>query len=145
MIHDKQPIDFTPDMEVVACLIESNGKTLYLHRHDHKPEGDKWGLPGGKIDKEDDNAIKAMIREILEETGLNIQEENLNFYKTFFVSHLGYNFLYHYFNCKLEKIPEIIIAEKEHKDFLWVTPQEALGMPLVMDEDYCLKDFYGIK
>jgi 8-oxo-dGTP pyrophosphatase MutT (NUDIX family) len=144
MIHDKQPIDFISNMEVVACLFESEGKTLYLHRHDHKPEGNKWGLPGGKIDKEDGSAIKAMIREIKEETGLTIQEEDLNFYKTFFVSHLGNNFLYHYFNCKLEKIPVITIAEKEHKDFIWLTPQEALNMTLVMDEDYCLKDYYKI-
>lgn len=145
MIYSKQPKDFIPDIEVVGCLVEFNGKILLLHRHDNKPEGNKWGLPGGKIDKEDININVAMLRELQEETGLILNEKDLIFYKTFFVSHLGYNFLYHYFNCKLEGIPEIIIAEKEHKAFSWLTSEEALCMPLVMDEDYCLKDYYGIK
>ena len=145
MIYSKQPIDFIPDMEVVACLIECKDKILYLHRHDHKPEGGKWGLPGGKVDKEDSSIKIAMLREIKEETGLTLEEKYLNFYKTFFVSHFGHNFLYHYFNYKLEEIPEIVIAEKEHKGFMWATTKEILTMPLVMDEDYCLKDYYGIK
>ena len=97
MIYDKQPKDFVPDMEVVACLVEYKGKILWLHRHTYKPEGDKWGLPGGKINKEDANKETAMLRELQEETGLVLEKKDLNFYKTFFVSHLGYNFFYHYF------------------------------------------------
>jgi hypothetical protein len=80
-----------------------------------------------------------------EETGLFLNEKDLNFHKTFFVSHFGYNFFYHYFNLKLKKLPNIVISNKEHKAFIWVTKEEALKMPLVMDENHCLKDFYGIK
>jgi 8-oxo-dGTP diphosphatase len=145
MIYTERPKDFVSDMEVVACLVKYQDKILWLYRHTHKPEGDKWGLPGGKINKEDEDKETAMQRELQEETGIILNKKDLNFYKTFFVSHLGYNFLYHYFNCKLEKMPDILIAEKEHKKFIWVTKEEALNMTLVMDEDYCLKDYYGIK
>jgi 8-oxo-dGTP pyrophosphatase MutT (NUDIX family) len=145
MIYTEQPKDFVSDVEVVGCLIECDGKILLLHRHDHKPQGGEWGIPAGKMDKEDGSAIKAMIREIKEETGLTIQEEDLNFYKTFFVSYPEKNFIYHYHSVNLKERPKIILSEKEHKDFSWVTLNEALEMPLIMDEDYCLKDYYGIK
>lgn len=145
MIYDEQPIDFTPDMEVVACLVEHNNKILLLHRHAHKPEGNKWGLPGGKIDKDDINSHLAMLRELREETGIDQNIEDLNFHKTFFVSHLGLNFFYHYFYLKLNGPHEVIISEGEHKAYRWVTPDEALKLSLVLDEDHCLKDYYGIK
>jgi len=144
MIHDKQPNGFIPDMEVVACLVGINNKILLLHRHDNKPEGNKWGLPGGKIDKEDKNKEMAMLRELKEETGLSLKEKELKFHKTFFVSHLGHNFLYHYFNYSLNEEIDIVLSEREHKAFVWVTPQEALEMSLVLDEDHCLKDYFGI-
>lgn len=145
MVYDEQPEDFIADIEVVACLLEQNNKILLLHRHDNKPEGNKWGLPGGKVDIEDKDEKSAVLRELREETGLFFSPDELSYHKTFFVSHLGYNFLYHYFYCSLEEIPQIVISPNEHKDFVWVTKEEALNMPLVLDEDHCMKDFYGIK
>jgi 8-oxo-dGTP pyrophosphatase MutT (NUDIX family) len=145
MIFNEQPENFVPEMEVVACVVEHNNKILLLHRQDHKREGNKWDHAAGKVDKSDLDIKKAMLRELREETGIVVNEEDLNFHKTFFVSHLGLNFFYHYFYLKFKNKPEVKIKEDEHKDFTWVTPEEALNMPLVMDEDYCLKHFYGIK
>jgi len=141
MIYTEQPDGFIPDIEVVGCLVLSSDKILLLHRHDHKPHGDKWGIPAGKRDDVDDNRNIAMLRELREETGLVLEEKDLSFYKTFFVEHPGLNFLYHYHLVNLDKIPDVVIAEKEHKAFSWVTIDEALKMPLVPDEDFCLKDY----
>ena len=145
MIYNEQPVDFTPDMEVVGCLVECDGKIVLLHRQDYKMEGNKWDLPAGKVDKTDLDKKSAMLRELREETGLTISEKELNFHKTFYVSHLGFNFFYHYFNVKLQQIPDIVISKGEHKAFVWVTPSEALTMPLVLDEEHCMKDYFGIK
>ena len=95
MIYNEQPVDFTPDMEVVGCLVECDGKIVLLHRQDYKMEGNKWDLPAGKVDKTDLDKKSAMLRELREETGLTISEKELNFHKTFYVSHLGFNFFYH--------------------------------------------------
>ena len=65
MIYNEQPNNFIPDIEVVGCLVECDGKIVLLHRQDHKMEGDKWDLPAGKIDKTDANSREAMIRERL--------------------------------------------------------------------------------
>lgn len=145
MVYEEQPIDFIPDMEVVGCVVECGDKILLLLRQDHKKEGNKWDLPAGKVDKSDSNTREAMMRELKEETGIQIDDKDLNFYKTFYVSHLGFNFFYHYFNTKFNEFPNVVISKDEHKEFVWVTPSEALKMPLVLDEDYCMKNYYGIK
>ncbi|HLP86917.1 MAG TPA: NUDIX hydrolase [Candidatus Paceibacterota bacterium] len=145
MVYEEKPADFTPDMEVVGCLVECQGKIVLLLRQDHKREGNKWDLPAGKVDKKDLGIKEAMCRELSEETGIQVDKKELNFYKTFYVSHLGFNFFYHYFNLKLNEFPDIVISKDEHKEFVWVTPSEALKMPLVLDEDYCMGNYYGIK
>lgn len=144
MIYKEKPENFIPDIEVVACLVECNGRFVLIHRQDNKIHGDKWGQPAGKVDLSDEDNLDAMVRELREETGLEIKIKELNFYKTFYVSHPDRDFLYHYFNVHLEEEPEIILSEKEHKGFSWVTIDEALKMSLILDEDYCLKDYYGI-
>ncbi len=145
MIYEKEPEDFIPTMEVVGCLIESNNKILLLKRQDNKLQPDMWGVPGGKIDKDDINTNNAVLREIKEETGLVIKEDDLKLHKTFYVIYPEKHFIYHHFCVNLKEIPEIIISLSEHKAYCWMTIDEALNSSLIMDEDYCLKDYYGIK
>lgn len=145
MIYAEKPQNFFPDIEVVACLVKYKEKFLLLHRQDSKIHGNKWGQPAGKVDPLDLNSLDAITRELEEETGIVAKKENLVFHKTFFVSHTDRDFLYHYFVLHLHKKPKIILSEKEHKSFIWVTVDKALKMSLIPDEDYCIKDYYGIK
>ena len=142
MIYIEKPENFVPDIEVVACLVEYNGKFILLHRQDNKIHGGKWGQPAGKVDPSDKDALSAIVRELKEETGIELKKEELNFYKTFFVSHPDRDFLYHYFNVHLKEEPKIILSNKEHKGFSWVTVDEALSLSLILDEDLCLKDYF---
>jgi len=144
MIYNGKLENFFPDIEVVACLVEHNGKFILLHRQDNKIHGNRWGQPAGKVDCSDKSNLDAMVRELKEETGIETKKENLIFHKTFFVSHPDRDFLYHCFILHLKEKPEIILSIKEHKGFSWVTLEEALKMPLILDEDYCIKDYYAI-
>jgi 8-oxo-dGTP diphosphatase len=145
MIHNKKPEGFIPDIEVVGCLIECAGKILLLHRHNNKSEGGRWGIPAGKIDSRDhgDKTV-AILRELQEETGLILKAEDLNFHKTFFVEYPDKKYFYHYHKVELRENANIVIKDDEHQAFGWVSVEEALNMPLVADEDYCLKHVYGI-
>jgi len=145
MIHKEQPKDFNPSIEVVGCLIECDGEFVLLHRQDNKIHGNRWGQPAGKVDISDKSNLDAIIRELREETGIETKEKDLIFHKTFFVSHPDRDFLYHYFILHLKEKPEIVLSIKEHKAFSWVTLEKALEMPLILDEDLCLKDYYGIE
>ena len=66
MIYKKVPKNFKPKFKVVGCFVEYNNKFLLLQRHGSKPEGNHWGLPGGKIDKRE-SKLQAIVREIKEE------------------------------------------------------------------------------
>ena len=144
MIYKEKKENFIPDVEVTGCFILVGAKFLLLNRVAHKWEGGKWGPPGGKVDKEDTDIKEAAQREIKEETGIIIAKEDLIFHKTFYVIHSNGKYFYHNFSCRLKVKPKVILSEKEHQDYKWVTPAEALRMPLVLDEDFCLKDFFMI-
>lgn len=144
MVYKERPQNFIPNMEVCGCLIESENKILLLHRQDNKPQGGKWGLPAGKINK-NENERYAIRREIYEETGLIVKEQDFIKSRTYYVCYPDISFLYHYYLLKIPKISEISLSNSEHDSYKWVTKDEALKMPLVEDEDYCMKDYYGIK
>jgi len=141
MIYKNVPKNFSPKFSVVSCYVEHNGKILLLHRHDHKSEGGKWGVPAGKIDQ-GENELAAMIREIKEETGQKISAEELEYLSKVYVKYPEYHFIYHMFRAKLDKKTDVTLSASEHKDYKWVAPQGALSLELVRDLDRCLKMFY---
>lgn len=144
MIHRETPDDFESRFDVVSCFIEVNGQVLLLHRQDDKSEGNRWGIPAGKVE-EGETELEAMVREIKEETGLDIPSEQINYFDKVYVRYPEHDFVYHMLHTKLGSQPSIALSNREHKDFSWVLPQDALKMPLVLDEDACIKLFYGIE
>jgi ADP-ribose pyrophosphatase YjhB (NUDIX family) len=51
MISKNKPENFTPKFEVVSCFVEYKNEILLLLRQDHKPQGNTYGVPAGKIDE----------------------------------------------------------------------------------------------
>jgi 8-oxo-dGTP pyrophosphatase MutT (NUDIX family) len=142
MIYEEMPEDFESVFEVVACFVEHDGKILMLHRQDHKPQGDTWGGPAGKVD-EGESIHEALKREVFEETSIELKDPK--HFKKLFVRFPDYDFVYHIFHELLEELVEVNLREEEHKDFDWVSPKDALGMNLMLDEDDCIKMFYNIE
>jgi 8-oxo-dGTP pyrophosphatase MutT (NUDIX family) len=144
MIYFEPPTDFNPRFEIVSSYVTAQGKMLLLHRHNNKSQGGKWGEPAGKIDA-GEKPLEAMVRELNEETGLVINPEQLTFFKTIYVRFLNeYDFTYHMFGLSFEAEPAININDYEHQSFTWVTPEEALKMNLVHDNELTIKMFFGI-
>ncbi len=142
MIYDIAPDVFDPVFEVVSCYVEYDGRILLLYRNKEKSEGNKWGVPAGKIDA-GENEYEAIIREIREETGLEIISMQAEYFKKVFVKYPAYDFVYHMFRVELKSKQDILINLREHQAFRWVVPQEALTMNLVTDLDECIRMFYG--
>ncbi len=141
MIFLQEPEGFDPYIDVAGCFIEHEGKIVLLHRDAHRPQGNTWGAPGGKIAKKEDVRM-GLQREVQEETGYLINLDEVNHVNTFYVKYPELNFIYHLFHYRTTQRPEIILNSKEHTDFLWVTPGVALTMTLIPDEDFCIKYFY---
>ena len=141
MIYNKLPKKFQPRFEVVSCYIEHNNKILLLHRHKNKSEGDKWGVPAGKIDS-GESEMEAVIREIREETGQKFLSSELKYLTKVYVKYPEYHFIYHMFHIKIDKQPKVRLSTEEHKTYKWLLPNEVLKLNLVRELDRCIKMFY---
>jgi len=130
--------------DVVSAFVEHDGDILLLHRQDHKPQGDTWGVPAGKVDAKESLA-SAIAREVREEIGVDRAPEAYSFCKSYYVRHADYYFNYHIFKIVLDKKPTIDLNLSEHKDYRWLKPTEALKTDLIEDEDSCIKWTYEIK
>ncbi|MDD5068858.1 MAG: NUDIX hydrolase [Candidatus Pacebacteria bacterium] len=144
MISQTEIKDFDKKFDVVSAFVEHKGRILLLHRQDHKPQGDTWGVPAGKVD-EGENFLEALVREVQEEIGLLSKKDNYISLGSYYVRYRDYDFLYHSYRVILKDEPKLALNPKEHKDFRWVEPKDALGFNLIQDEDMCIKWAYGIK
>ena len=143
MFSLSKPENFNPKFEVVSCFMENNGEILLLQRQDHKPQGNTWGVPAGKIDT-GETPKTAILRELFQETGFSADENKIIYFKSVFVRYPEYDFIYHIFSLKIDERPIIKITDGEHKNFQWLTPTEALKINLIQDEDASIKMFYKI-
>ena len=141
MLHTSRPSDFTPKFEIVSLFLEYNGKILLLHRHAHKSQGGKWGVPAGKVET-GETLEDALKREVFEETGYTFQEAPA-YFKSVFVEYPEHSFIYHMYALQLPKAIEVKIEPYEHQAYRWVTPASAIKMNLVDDLDECIRMYYG--
>lgn len=141
MIFTERPKDFKETFEVVGCYLIHNDRLVLLHRHADKPQGGTWDTAGGKIHSPE-TVIDAVIREVKEETGVVLRAEKIEILGTFYVIYPDIRFIFHVSRYYFDTKPEIQIQPNEHTEFKWVTPREALSMPLIPDEDFCIKHFF---
>ncbi len=142
MIFKTEPEGFKKQIEVVGCFVENSGEFLLLHRQPQKVNGGKWGKPAGKIDA-GETPSQAMVRELFEETGMQIPESDLSYFDSIFVRHEGRDFVYHMFSTQLPDRPKVTLNPGEHQAFIWISPSQALEMDLLHDNNECIKLFYG--
>ena len=144
MIYREKPNDFNQKFEIVSCFFERDGKFLLLLRNDSKPQGNTWGVPAGKVEQ-GESLDQAICRELEEETGYKILSGLPKSTHTLFVRYPEYDFFYHMYQFSLDQDYSVQIDQRAHKEFRWVSPEEALKMNLIMDLDSCVELFYNIQ
>lgn len=125
-VINKMPNDI---LEVTACYLEHDNHYLFLKRSPNKPAGRQWGVPAGKVENKED-LLDSLIREIKEETGICISNQNILFIESLLVKRDDMSFIYHMYKLTLDKRPSILLND-EHTDYIWVTYKEALELDLV--------------
>ena len=145
-VYLEKPDSFNPKAAIVGCCyLHYQDKILLLHRHDNKAEGNRWGIPGGKLNS-GEALIPAIIREIFEETGFQLDIEKIHYIGKLYIKVPNFDFEYHMIDY-LEPIKDpgsVKINFKEHKGFTWVTPKDALKLDLITDEDTCFEIVFGL-
>ncbi len=143
MIYLKKPIIFNAKFEIASCFIEFDNTFLMLFRSKNESLPNTWGLPAGKIENNEE-ILNAIMRELKEETGIISKPNQINYWGKLFVKYPNYDCVFHMSNFKIFKVPNIILDTKEHSDFCWVTPNQALKLHLIPDMDSCIKVFYKL-
>jgi 8-oxo-dGTP diphosphatase len=144
MISNSLPKNFAPEFEVTGCFLIFKGKVLFLQRTKVDDGWEKtWGTPGGKID-DNESLQESTVREVFEETGIIIKKEKLILVEKTYVTYPKAKFIYYIFKYNLSEKPEVKLHLKEHSEYKWLTPKDALKLDLIMDEDYCIKKTFNI-
>ena len=137
-IHLVKPKNFSPGVHVSICSLEFDGKFLLLKRA-IDPEANTWCLPGGKIDG-NETPLQAMLREIKEETGISLNENQAYRLGEVYISKPGIDLVLHLYKARLFELPKITICE-ESSEYLWVSLDEALKLPLISGGDVVIKHY----
>lgn len=131
-------------MKVVGCFLEYNGKFVLLYRQAHKPDGNTWGLPSGKVEA-DESEIEAVQRELFEETGYKATQDEVELLGSYdFISTTGQPFEYITYRVKLGNHHEVVIEEQAHEKAIWVTVEEADQMDDLIHGLHDLFRYVGI-
>lgn len=133
----EKPSSFNPKMEISGCFVVCGDEMLLVLRQDHKPQGNTWGQPAGKVEP-GEAAICSARRELLEETGIDANE-GLKHFETAYVSYPDYDFTYHMFLVELADKPKTKVDLSCHKEHRWFKPRDALALPLIPELDRCIE------
>ncbi len=104
----------------VDALLIDDDKLLILRRANYMRKfGGYWGLVGGSIDNKDKNSKEAIIREIKEETGIELSFNEKHKMKMLEKRKLDDNSDTEYWIVHLESTPDIKIS-REHSKYEWI-------------------------
>src|SRR5690554_3432162 len=107
-------------IRVVGCVMQHEDKILLLLRSAKETDPSLWGIPAGKVEK-DESDVEAVIREVHEETGIHLKEadlENIGHlpieYDTFIVD-------FPMFHVVFKEKPQVKLTPREHIDLQWIS------------------------
>ncbi len=115
-------------LQVVAALLEQNGKFLICQRPNHKAQGGLWEFAGGKIES-GETPQQALERECREELAVEIRAGEL------------FMEVQHEYDDRIVHLAVLWVVLQsgeptalEHQAMAWVTPQQ------MQEYDFCPAD-----
>ncbi|HDQ13961.1 MAG TPA: NUDIX hydrolase [Sediminispirochaeta sp.] len=123
----------------VGALVESDGKLL-LERRNHEPFYDHWCIPGGHIDF-GETVEHALIREVREETGLQVINYSFFNYFTEYYPDLNWHAVALIF--VVYTTGHLKQQQDEVKELRWFNRQEMHPLSFAFEHRRIVGSFYG--
>jgi 8-oxo-dGTP diphosphatase len=140
-IYHNKPSSFTSDIESCACFIRLNDKYLFLQKAIGKWSENLWGIPCGKIEKNEDIYF-AMQRELKEEIGCKIELDRLEHLGTLFiVQKEGLHNTHNVFLCNINANISIKLSN-EHVDYKWLSNSDFFAYSFIPYQKEVLEHFF---
>ena len=139
----KQRLKAWGDTEVVpiaGCFIfNDSGEVLLLKRHSADLGGGQWGVPAGRTEDGED-PIAGMMREIFEETGINVIEARPLGVHLIKMPHGTVSM-----SSFVSRVPDetvVVLDPEEHEAYAWFKPESVLSAPdILWGEPTMLRDY----
>jgi len=132
------PLNFSVKAEVAAVLpFIDEDKVLLLQRLATHPQANLWCAPGGKINANETPSFAA-LRELYEETEIEIDPVSLIYLGKFYVQYPNGDFIFHLFKTRLsQKNVNVKIREDEHQAFCFCPIQDIHTLSLTPGLEEC--------
>lgn len=116
-----------------ACImISPDRRHIYLGVRRGPFQTGKYAAPGGMVDDTDYSPLNGIVRELREETGLDIYPTRFGFFtETYHVGEKSDTTLWYFLQLKPGELPRNIEPEK-HSDWTKFTLDEAKKLPLML-------------
>src|SRR4051795_477786 len=103
---------------VVTCTITEGGAFLIARRPASEEKySSTWAFPGGKIES-NENAIQALVREVREETGLELTDRIMFLNSYVYSGSVGFHFV-------VESVDRNVVSE-EFLEYYWISTLEEM-------------------
>ena len=106
----------------IVCYSKIKDSFLVTKRNPNKPSGNLWEITGGGI-QASENALAAARRELGEETGIWLQNEDFKILD----KEADWPFVCHSFVVSLKESYDIKLDPKETIDYMWLDRKEFLN------------------
>lgn len=129
----QEAVNLNYQIGICAKILNEESKILLISRSQNDNYGGVWELPGGGVEENED-IIDALIREIKEETGLDVIRDTINFIDYFEFHNIESNKHKRKFCFEVKTTGELTISD-EHTDFRWFDRNEIIN-ELRNDKDF---------
>lgn len=132
-------------MDVIGAgiIIEDiNGKILVNHRKPFVSEGNKWGVPGGKV-VDNRTTLETAIIKTKQEVGIVVSENELTYLDKFNYQAEGNNVIFDIWIYKMNSSePKIVINTDGHDAYKWEEPKKLFQQKDLMMGMYSILEKY---
>lgn len=100
-------------------------------------------MPAGKV-KDNEELLDALEREVEEELGIKLTRDIYHYVDGYHIRYPEYDYRYHVYLFRVDEKPPIVLNLEENKEYVWITPVQALTLDLIPHEDDIIKWSYDL-